>query len=162
MPADTPPDPHPTPKPGESVTEYRIGVLELSVAGLHRKADRMLEKMFEKDGDHKAAIERCSSHGVAIDTIRNEEIPACHRRIDALQESSGAIAAAKVAAQPPPPEQPVQGRTWPDVFFHPATAGFAAAAFCLVALIVVVSVMTGRPASSFVPIVNEAPTGAKP
>lgn len=89
MSQDTPPQQMRTPTPGESVLEYRVGRLEETSVRTERKIDRILEKMSEKEAEHKVAIERCSGHGDAIKAIETERLPEVHRRIDAIQGSSG-------------------------------------------------------------------------
>jgi hypothetical protein len=136
-----------TPVPGESVLAYRVGMLEQSGVGLHKKVDRILEKMNEKNVDHELAVQRCGKWGKQIEAVYSDELPSIHRRIDSISSSaSNAASSAKSDAQPV-----TTGRTWPDVFFNPATPIAFAALLLLVALVVIISAKTGRDVDTFIP-----------
>ncbi len=107
--SETPASPMPTPLPGEGVLSYRVGQIEHSNASLHKKVDRILDKMNEKNVAHELAVQRCGAWGEKIDRVSEEDIPLIHRRIDAVQGSSGAIAAAAAKSEAPS-EPPAWGR----------------------------------------------------
>lgn len=82
---------HRSPLPGESLTDWRVGILEEQHEQFNRKFDqfdRKLDKIIanqaKRDESNAAAIERCSRHEDDIKTIRREDIPVIHKRIDRI------------------------------------------------------------------------------
>ena len=146
----------PTPLPGEGVLSYRVGQLEHSNASLHKKVDRILDKMNEKDVAHGRAVERCSAWGEQIEKVREEDIPTIHRRIDAVQGSSGAIAASNADAS-----ANATGRTFWDALWHPATPIAFALLSLIVVFVVYVSAQTGRSANSLIPSMSGSGVGSQ-
>ena len=111
---------------------------------------QFMDDQRKAEAGHIKAIEHCRSHdqyGEDIAQVRNEELPALRDRVTNL-ESSDKIQAS--TAKPDPASPPV-AKSWPDVFFHPATP----MAFCIVAMliffIVFASAKTGRDANTLVP-----------
>lgn len=161
---ETPPYQHRSPITLDVLGERMSNIRE-ELGRVRRDMKDFMDEQRQKEEGHIKAIEHCNSHdryGEDIENIRMKEIPAVHARIDALQGSSGAIAASR--ASPPTDAEPSNKtpRTWPELIAHPGTAFAVAALICLVALIVVASTKTGRDASSFVPNVSGAVSGAQP
>ena len=78
------------------IVEYRLDDMDLKFDRLIRNQEKFqqevreyMQRQQEQESDHKIAIERCSTHGAAIRTLREEELPAVHKRIDDLQQPKG-------------------------------------------------------------------------
>lgn len=69
---ETPPRPHRTPSPGESLVEWRVGALEDFTSRMDRKLDKILENQQRKEESHIQAVERCARHGEDIVELKAE------------------------------------------------------------------------------------------
>ncbi len=82
------------------IVEYRLDDMDLKFDRLIRNQEKFqqevrdyMQRQQEQESDHKIAIERCSTHGEAIKTIRDDDIPTIHKRIDGMQgEKSSPVA----------------------------------------------------------------------
>ncbi len=90
---DTPPNKHYVHKDGESLMEYRIGVLETETAKIVQRMDKWFDRWEQKyrddESNYKVAVANCAQHGAEAKEIRkdaDEKIRVLHKRIDGIKD----------------------------------------------------------------------------
>jgi len=129
------------------LVEWRLSALEEGQDSITRKLDKVLDNQNKNMLAQEGAINRCGNWGREIEVMRDTELPALSARVSNLESSDRT----QVSTAKPEDAKFVTGRTWPDVFFNPATPIAFAAILLLIALVVVISAKTGRDVDSFVP-----------